>query len=70
MWQSLIGWANQASGWTLLVLLVVTGRLIPRSWHRERIADYQRTIAAREAEVAEQKQQIAILLGRVTEPGS
>lgn len=46
-----------------VVLSLVRGWLIPRSWHRERIQDYKDTIAAKDAEIAELKEQRAVLLG-------
>lgn len=68
MWESL---AIQGGPWGLVALTVVSlirGWLIPRSWHRERIADLKAAMAADKETIREQKAQIAILLGGVREP--
>lgn len=59
--------ALQGGPWGLLGLVVVSvirGWLIPRRLHLDRVGDLKAAIAALEATVAEQKQQINILLGR------
>jgi hypothetical protein len=69
VWQPVGTAIAQGGPWGLLALVVISlirGWLIPRSWHRDRIADYQRAVDALEATVAEQKQQIAVLLGART----
>jgi hypothetical protein len=46
------------------VVSLVRGWLIPRRTHLDRVGDLKAAIAALEETVAEQKQQIGILLGR------
>lgn len=68
MWESVGSAVAQGGPWGLLALLVVFGWLIPRSTHRDRIADLKDTIATQKATIAEKDEQIAILLGRTREP--
>lgn len=68
--------ASQVGPWGLALLVIgsvvtalVRGWLIPRSTHLEIVALMNRTIVDREAQVAELKTQVAILVGsRVREP--
>lgn len=64
-------WAVKAGPWGLLALVVVSlvrGWLIPRSTHRDRVADYKAALADKDATIAEQRKQISILLGLTREP--
>lgn len=70
MWQSLTDVTLTGGPWAVLGLLVLRGWLIPRWWHRERVADLKAAITALEATVAEREKQIGILLGRQREPTS
>lgn len=69
MWEQL---AIQGGPWGLVGLVVVSlirGWLIPRTTHRDRIADYRAAIADKDATIAELRAQQAILLGaRAREP--
>ena len=71
MWESLgIGLA-QTGPWGVIVFGVVSilrGWLIPRRVHLDRVADLKAAIDAQRETIAEQKQQIGILLGRPKEP--
>jgi hypothetical protein len=49
--------------WVFVGLSVWFGWLIPRSTHRERVADLRAAIAAQEKTLAERDRQIGILLG-------
>ena len=67
MWNSLGMLAVNGGPWGLVTFFVVSvwrGWLIPRSWHRERMADFKAANAALEDTVKEQNQQIALLVGR------
>lgn len=66
----LAGWANIGAVGLLSVvfLAVMTGWLIPRWTHLERVRDFKETIASQKATIAERDKQIDILLGRVKEP--
>lgn len=50
------------------VVLLMTGRLVSRTVHLDRVNDLKAAIAALEATVAEQKQQISALMGRPQAP--
>jgi len=51
-----IGWSDIGAGGLVVLglLFILLGRLIPRSWHRERIAD-------KEGQIAEKNERIAFL---------
>lgn len=49
---------------------ILRGRLIPRSWHREVVERMDKALGDKDKTIAEQSQQIAILLGRDREPRS
>lgn len=73
MWDTIGELTLRGGPWGLIgfaVLSIFRGWLIPRTWHRERIADYQRALAAAEATVHERDIQIGILLGHAKEPVS
>ena len=66
---------GQVAPWTLLVslfvwifTLVMTGRLISRTVHLDRINDLKAAIAALEATVKERERQISVLIDRPQEP--
>ncbi len=50
------------------VVLLMTGRLISRTVHLDRVNDLKRAITALEATVAERERQISILMGRPQVP--
>jgi hypothetical protein len=63
--------ALQGGPWGIIALVVVSlvrGWLIPRTTHKERIADYQAAIAEYRATIAELREQRDILLGKSREP--
>lgn len=67
MWDSLSTLAVQGGPLGLVSLCVVSilrGWLIPRRTHQDRVGDLKAAIAALEDTVSEQKQQIALLMGR------
>jgi hypothetical protein len=51
-----------------IVRLVMTGRLISRTVHLDRVNDLKAAIAALEATVTERERQISILMGRPQGP--
>lgn len=58
--------AVQGGPWGIVGLVVVSlvrGWLIPRSTHRERIGDYKMALKDKDVTIAEQRQQVSILLG-------
>jgi hypothetical protein len=66
---------GQVAPWTLLVslfvwivTLVMTGRLISRTVHLDRVSDLKAAIAALEATVKERERQISVLMGRPQGP--
>jgi hypothetical protein len=66
---------GQVAPWTLLVslfvwivTLVMTGRLISRTVHLDRVSDLKAAIAALEATVKERERQISELMGRQQRP--
>ncbi len=63
-WTSAAQWVGNGSLGALVVVSLVRGWLIPRRTHLDRVGDLKAAIAALEETVAEQKQQIGILLGR------
>jgi hypothetical protein len=68
VWEQL---AIQGGPWGLIALVVVSlirGWLIPRTTHLDRVNDFKAAIAAKDATIAEQKDQISALLGRAREP--
>lgn len=71
MWDTITELTIHGGPWGIIgfiVLSIIRGWLIPRAWHRERIADYQRALAAAEATVHERDNQIGMLLGRPIDP--
>ena len=67
MWDSVSTLAIQGGPWGLVSLFVVsilTGRLIPRRSHLDRVGDLKDAIGALEDTVVELKQQNAMLMGR------
>lgn len=71
MWETLGLGLTQGGPWGVIVFGVVSilrGWLIPRRVHLDRVADLKAAIDAQRETIAEQKQQIGILLGRVKEP--
>ena len=73
VWETVLSqggpWAIVVGQWTLMGLSVVRGWLVPRSIHRERVADLQAAIVDKNATIAAQQAQLAVLLGaRAREP--
>jgi len=61
-------WALLVSLFVWIVTLVMTGRLISRTVHLDRVNDLKAAIAALEATVAERERQISVLMGRPQGP--
>lgn len=58
-----VPWLTPGGALLLLGLSVVRGWLVPRSTHREFIQVLEKTIDDKNATIAEQRRQLAILLG-------
>jgi hypothetical protein len=62
-WTSAASWIGNGSIGSLILISLVRGWLIPRATHLREIGYLERANQAKDATIAEQKQQINLLLG-------